>query len=155
MNNPETCKKYDPFWGKVKKTDQCWIWTGFRNKTGYGKTNAKGKTVRVHRYSWTLKYGEIPKGMSVCHKCDNPPCVNPDHLFLGTHTDNMRDAYRKGRISHTVGEDNPTAKMTNEKVLLARKMHSEGRSGVDLAKIFGVGSPTMYAILNRRSWKHV
>lgn len=88
------------FWQRVKKTETCWIWTGKRQKFGYGQIQlgAKGRRVSAHRASWEIHYGLIPEGLWVLHKCDNPSCVRPDHLWIGTHEQNMIDARRKGRM---------------------------------------------------------
>lgn len=88
------------FWAKVDRTDDCWTWTAATTGSGYGRfghQNARGGWVAAHRFAYELANGPIPDGMFVCHKCDNPPCVNPSHLFLGTHQDNMRDMDAKGR----------------------------------------------------------
>lgn len=90
------------FWAKVKKGSGCWIWTGARTTSGYGffnlpRNGLPKRVVKAHRYAWTLAQGAIPDGMFVCHSCDVPLCCNPEHLWLGTHDENMRDMVRKGR----------------------------------------------------------
>jgi HNH endonuclease len=88
------------FWFRVDKTGDCWTWTGGKSRNGYGAFWTKEKRlVRASRFSYEQHYGPIPNGMVVCHRCDNPPCVRPDHLFLGTQSDNMRDMWQKGRRS--------------------------------------------------------
>ena len=84
------------FWDKVEKTDGCWNWKA-NKANGYGHFSLYGKKIKAHRYSWIMKYGEIPAGMLICHHCDNKACVNPDHLFIGTQSDNLKDCVRKGR----------------------------------------------------------
>ena len=100
-NNPSWRDPVDRFWPKVdiKSETECWNWTGARSPLGYGRFSVdRNESVWVaSRYSWFIHNGPIPKGMYICHKCDNPPCVNPNHLFLGTQSDNIKDAYRKGR----------------------------------------------------------
>ncbi len=93
----------DRFWIKVVRSgdDECWGWSGTTNK-GYGRINVGGNMVLAHRVAWELTSGLIPPGMCVLHSCDNPPCVNPNHLFLGTHADNMRDMRAKGRHRYAV-----------------------------------------------------
>lgn len=88
------------FWEKVniRGAEECWEWHAGRNRYGYGNFKCKGKTISAHRLAWSLTHGEIPPGLCVCHKCDNPPCCNPAHLFLETSKGNTRDSVSKGRI---------------------------------------------------------
>jgi hypothetical protein len=87
------------FWQKVDTSGDCWTWTGGRNSFGYGLTKHDGHGIGAHRLAWILTNGSIPANLVVCHHCDNPPCVRPEHLFLGTQQDNIRDASRKGRLT--------------------------------------------------------
>lgn len=90
-------EQMDRFWNKVKKTDNCWFWTAGTFDDGYGKFKFEKKNRKAHRISWLLTNGDIPEGMLVCHHCDNPLCVKPSHLFLGTPKDNTQDMIKKGR----------------------------------------------------------
>lgn len=92
------------FWQRVAHSSECWLWTGPKVGRGYGKTHWNGKTARAHRVAWEITYGPIADGMCVLHKCDNPACCRPDHLFLGTYADNNRDMKKKGRTAR--GEQN-------------------------------------------------
>lgn len=87
----------ESFWSKVDKTETCWLWTKSKYRHGYGCFCAMGTRHKAHRVSYEIAYGKIKDGLFVCHKCDNPSCVNPDHLFLGTHKDNALDMVNKGR----------------------------------------------------------
>lgn len=99
------------FWNNViKNPEGCWGWRAYKDPNGYGQMSVMGKLQRAHRISYTLHYGVIPKGMMVCHKCDNPECTNPDHLFLGTNADNMRDAYKKAQLPTIMSSNNPVWK---------------------------------------------
>ena len=140
------------FLAKVSKTAGCWLWTGATNYKGYGALRIDGKNVFPHRFSYELYIGNVPEGVFVCHKCDNPSCVNPAHLWLGTNTDNVQDMVKKMR--HTIGERNPMAKLTKEQVIKIRKL-KDNHSLSQLAKLFGLGVSTVSQIVNRHRWKHI
>ena len=153
------------FWAKVDKSGDCWIWTGGKNKHGYGTFGFQGKVQKAHRVAWQLENGPIPidpmgwhHGTCVLHKCDNPPCVNPDHLFLGTHQDNMDDKTRRSRNRNRPypGVTNPNSKLNDELVRDARRMYSTGNYHPQLlADFYDVSRTTMRYALTGRTWKHV
>jgi hypothetical protein len=137
----------------------CWLWVGFVRKQGrgYGQFNPfPGKA--AHRASWTLAYGAIPAGLYVCHRCDVRICVRPNHLFLGSQSDNMRDAKRKGRAYvdvDQVGVKNGRAILSEDQVREIRRRNAHGERGVDLAVAFGVAASTISAVTHRANWRHV
>jgi hypothetical protein len=124
------------FWPRVQKgmRDACWEYTGSIGSNGYGLFSHAGRTYRAHRLAWMLTHGPIPEGLYVCHTCDNRPCVNPAHLFLGTHTDNVRDMVAKGRNVCPAGERNGFAKFTDAQVAAIRADH---RSNRPIAREYG------------------
>jgi HNH endonuclease len=136
----------------VKKTDTCWIWTGAKNENGYGILNVKGRGTIASRLAWELEYGGIPEGKYVLHHCDNPSCVNPDHLYLGSQTDNMRDMELRSRANRVVGENNGKSKVTAAIVRAIRQ--SPEKSGV-LAKQYGIHTRTVWQIRSGRTWRHI
>ena len=131
-------------------TDPCRLWPGYTDRFGYGRLNRNGKTLLAHRFVWTQTFGPIPSGMCVCHSCDQPSCVNPNHLFLGTQADNMRDMARKGRSTRL--EKNPSAKLTAEQV---RAIRSDDRPPPEIAAEYRIAPNTVSGIRARRSWKHL
>lgn len=149
----------DRFWQKVdKRSDEdCWNWIGCtHHQWGYGNFSFHRKYMAAHRYSWIIRFGDIPEGMCICHKCDNPRCVNPNHLFLGTVADNNYDKKIKGRQPSVEGENNPNAKLSRDDVIKIRTLYASGKhSGAELARNFGVNPETVYHILNGKRWKNV
>ncbi len=141
------------FWSHVAKSDGCWLWTGARYYNGYGAFRANGRNIGAHRFSWGLYHGPIPDGLFICHHCDNPACVNPDHLFVGTQTQNLADMASKGRSTH--GERNPQAKLAAHQVRRIRGFHACGISRTELAEHFGVREGTISDVVSRRAWKQV
>lgn len=143
----------DRFNSKFKAGDGCWVWTSYKNNRGYGKFGVKNGCYYAHRISWQIKNGAIPKGMSVCHRCDNPPCVNPNHLFLGTMQDNLQDAASKGRTS--AGSHRHNAKLTEAKVSEIILLKNQGLKQKDIALQFGVGEATISGVVHRTKWKRI
>ena len=126
---------------------------GSRWKTGYGRTSVKGKWTAAHRLAYIEANGPIPEGMCVLHRCDNPPCVNPDHLWLGTFADNNRDRSEKGRGADVRGEKNPQAKVTWAVVLEMREKWAAGISPKELAAEYGLSRCNVSKIVNRSIWR--
>lgn len=158
----------------------CWNWLGCLDKDGYGLTRLDGRRIRAHRASYILHRGDISEGGHVCHDCDNPSCVNPDHLWIGTHSDNMRDAYKKGRklppallSPETVsrgekhssvmkkaaakGEGAGNSTLTADQVREIRRLHVPKKKGinVELAAKFDVSVSSIEKIVKRVTWKHI
>ena len=139
----------------VKVTPGCWEWTANRNEQGYGRFKlGKYKSVRAHRFSFEAFKGSAA-GKMVCHSCDNPWCVKPAHLFLGTNQGNMDDMKRKGRGSKGRGEMNPAALLTTADVIAIRQLASGGMSVPEIATKFGREKSGIYKIVAGQSWKHV
>lgn len=146
----------DRFWPKVQKTDGCWIWTAAVDHHGYGNIGAgrrsEGK-IKAHRAAWLLAGGEDPGDRDLCHRCDNPRCVRPDHLFIGSRLDNMRDCVAKGRASR--GSRNGHARLSEAAITEARRLLSQGVSRKELAAKFGVSHSGMCYALRGDTWKHM
>ena len=184
MSTRSTEERFFSFVDKSGGDDSCWLWTGAKFRRGYGQFKVEPYNVKAHRWSYAHFIGEIPEGMFVCHRCDNPSCVNPTHLFIGDHKDNMRDMKVKGRAAsgdrhwHSLyPEKNPTgirngrytkpdafpcgtemknSKLTEEAVLEIRRRYAAG--GViqrELAKEYGVHRSAIGQVVRNEKWKHV
>lgn len=157
------------FWNKVDiNGEECWEWLGGRLPRGYGRFWLNGKDIGAHRFSWLLHFGEIKNGLFVCHKCDNPSCVNPSHLFIGTAHDNSMDMARKGRARtnppkihgmllhperRPCGEKNGSAKLTQVLVDEIRELQKNAKiSQRELSKKFGISKSQIERILNYKNW---
>lgn len=148
------------FLKSVNKTSACWEWIGSLDKDGYGvftvrSRNVDGKLIcrlkRAHRHSWSLHYGDIPHGLWVLHDCDNPKCVRPDHLFLGTNLDNVKDRERKGRTLHMRGEGHPRASISN---VTARRIKEMLQSGLKMSVISRQLSVKYQTVANIKNGSH-
>jgi hypothetical protein len=139
---------------RIVKNEKCWEWRGSKDKDGYAIFNFRGKTKKAHRISWQYFKGTNPENFFVLHACDNPPCTNPEHLFLGTAADNLRDMIKKGRRVAAKGEKAWKSKLKNEQVIEIRelvKLHPL-RS---LARKYGVDNKVIRDIRDRKTWKHL
>lgn len=153
------------FWNRVDKLGpihpvlktRCWIWFGGKYANGYGFFKPSCKiAIRAHRYSWIFHHGPIVDDLLVCHACDNPSCVNPSHLFLGTHSDNKIDSCKKGRHTGNPGEQNGRAIFTNEQVLEIRKRYQprHKKNGARaIARELNVHPMTIYYIISGQSYR--
>lgn len=142
---------------KWKRNDEtgCWEWIGARHRQGYGQFYIDGKILLSHRVAWMLRHGSMPTPeQKVCHRCDNPRCVNPDHLFLGSQADNARDCVAKGRANRArqFGETNPVARLTENQV---RDIHRDQRQHREIASAYGVAESTISMIKRGRNWPHI
>jgi len=148
------------FWNKVDKTKNCWEWRGAHNQKGYGRFHLESKTYSAHRISafWAGILPNLHSKLFVCHQCDNPSCVNPQHLFVGTQKDNMQDCIQKGRrISRgQQGVMHPKAKLLDQDILEMRSLYKQGNiTYQNLGIRFHISKSQAYKIVNKRSWTHI
>lgn len=134
------------FLEKIDRGPGCWAWRAGKTSLGYGQFRVDGRNLYAHRVAWAHFRGELPEEAVVCHSCDNPACVNPDHLFLGTQADNLADMARKGRQGG--------ARLDQEKADEIRRRHARGETQTALAAEFGVSQATVWRVVEGRSWRH-
>ena|SRR3990167_3201580 len=150
------------FWSCVDKdgpllnqSDKCWIWLASRSKEGYGHFYYGGPQ-QAHRVSWRIAHGNVPPGKLVLHHCDNPPCVNPSHLYVGTDADNVKDQVARGRLRRARGVDAGLAKLTEGQVITIRRMYAAGKCSLpQLSHQFGIAVNAVWMIVRRLTWKHL
>lgn len=145
---------------KIDLKTGCWNWVASKNKSGYGYFRFNQRTLLAHRASFIIYNGEITGGLHVLHKCDNPSCVNPEHLFLGTHSDNMNDMASKGRCvfqnNIMVGESHVSSKLCSGDVIEIKRLILSGSfSGYEIARKFSVSRKLIYNIQKGIAWKHI
>lgn len=146
----------DRLWPRVEKRgeDECWPYAGTRTAAGYGKVHiGHGAWVRAHRLAWIVTNGQIPAEMEVCHECDNPPCCNPRHLFLGTHADNMADMSLKGRANVAVGSAHYKAVINEDIAREIRAAVSAGETQLAVAKRLGISKNIVHQVVHNVTWK--
>lgn len=147
----------------VLTVDECWQWEGANDTCGYGNVTINGRNKKAHRVAWESVNGQIPEGMYICHRCDNPGCVNPTHLFIGTQKDNMRDMKNKGRRKGIIpnwktspvktGEKNANAKLSYKKAEEIRSLYNSGdKTMVLLASMYGVNRNLISKVVRGKVW---
>jgi hypothetical protein len=142
------------FWLKVDRSGDCWLWQAAKRPAGYGTYYVDRVPMLAHRVAWELTYGPIPHRLFVCHSCDVPSCVRPEHLFLGSARANAMDAGRKGRL--VAGERRPVAKLTAASVRAIRERYASGGvSQQDLATEYGVTQSIVWRVIRGKAWRHV
>jgi hypothetical protein len=156
-------KKFaERFWSHVNRDQNCWIWNGNKDRQGYGIVRARPRLYRAPRVAWVIANGlEIPEGMMVCHRCDNPSCVNPSHLFLGSNDENIHDKVGKNRQSHarntgSKGEKHPRARLSEKDVMEIRAKYQPFLvTAKMLAKEFDISEREIRSIIYRENWSHI
>lgn len=145
--------------GWTVKQNECWEWNGAKGEAGHGQIRIDKKSRQAHRIMFEIHYGPVPEGDNVLHRCDNPPCVNPGHLFSGTQKQNMDDMWAKGRqqeyVDQPLGSKHPNAKLLENDVLELRRLRESGSTYKSLAERFGISKSTVADIVSRKNWRHI
>lgn len=149
----------DYFLARIDTSGDCWLWTGYAvgrpGKPGYGRVYYGGRLFLAHRLSYALHNGDLPDGALICHTCDNPPCVNPAHLYAGTVQTNARDAVERSLYVPKLGEANPGARLTTAQVQEIRARWGSGEKQADLGREFDITASHIYRIVHGEAWRHV
>lgn len=148
-------KDIDRFNKKIIKDQHCWSYLGYHDSDGYGRFWYNGTTIGAHQFSVLMSGQVIPKGYVVCHTCDNPGCVNPSHLFIGTVADNNADRDNKGRHTSTPGEKNGASRFKTQDILYIRQHYIKGHNTKELAEKFNCHPNVILNIVKRKTWKHI
>jgi len=144
----------DRFLQHVDDSGECWIWTGALNR-GYGWMGIEGTQMQTHRISYLLHYGDLPSGTVICHHCDNPPCVNPAHLYAGSRASNVADMVTRGRLINLRGEEHGKARLTADQVRSIRSSYADGSATqVELSATYGINQSHISRIIRRKAWNH-
>jgi len=151
----------DRFLNKVNKTDSCWIWLGAKQTSGYGRfyNGDLNKVIGSHQFSYLYFIGQIPNGINVCHNCDNPSCVNPNHLFLGTQKDNLKDMFKKGRgrklNTYKSGTKHFKAKLSQKDIKRIRNLYNTGElNSYELGDIYNVHRTTINRLIRKETYQN-
>ena len=156
-----TQKDVKRFWSKVKLpkmigTDECWEWQAGCTKDGYGQFYVDAKNVKANQFSYTITIGKVPKGLCVCHSCDNRKCVNPSHLWVGTILENNQDMAKKGRASSQKGADHPMHKLNEDDIMKIRSLYRGGNyTQAQIAGLFNVSNKEISLIVLYKRWGHL
>lgn len=141
------------FISKIQPNDNgCWIWSGSRNPDGYGNFHYKGNCLKAHRVAFQMWVGTLTKGFVICHRCDVAACVNPDHLFQGTQSENNRDRATKGRSANLHGTNSPVSVLTDD---IVKEIRNSPLKGTHLARKYNVSKSAIYHVKARRTWTHI
>lgn len=143
------------FWALVNAGKGCWLWMGAADNAGYGNYRVAGRSVKAHRVAYALEHGRVPAGLTVRHGCDQPGCVRPSHLSIGTQAENVRDRTLRNRHVPALGESNGHAVLTASAVADIRSRHARGENQASIARTYGVHRTVVGRIVRRQTWRHV
>ena len=153
--NEEACSLKCRLMSRIEIKDSCWVWKGWVSPKGYGYIRVGNNCKSTHRVSYEVFIGDIEKGMCVCHTCDNPSCINPEHLWIGSNQDNAIDREKKGRGRNNKGENHGRSKLKESDIPTILKLLEDGIYQREIARRHGVHQATIFRVSKKKSWKHV